>query len=52
MPTVPTGIAASIEIFTHDGISHYLLITGELFGPFPNQDAAIDAIPRALRSMD
>lgn len=44
-------ISVTIEIY-HNDEGWWLLITGELFGSYGSQDAAIDAIPGALRSME
>ena len=47
--TTPATIEANIQIFEQDG--HWLLISGEMFGPFTDEDQAIDAIPAALRRL-
>lgn len=45
-------IDARIQIYEKydDGMNWWLLITGELFGPYGTDEEAIDAIPDALRS--
>jgi hypothetical protein len=44
-------IEANIAVFPSEG-RFWLLIAGELFGPFENQDNALNAIPDTLRMLD
>lgn len=48
-------IHVNIEIFPQDDGTGsepwWVLATGELFGPFDNQDKAIDALPAIVRGL-
>lgn len=43
------SVDARVEIYFNQG-SWWMTITGELFGPYEDDEEAIDAIPGALRS--
>jgi hypothetical protein len=51
LPNSDASISATISIFEGEG-KHWLLIAGEMFGPFNTEDQALDAIPEALRGME
>jgi hypothetical protein len=43
--------SATIEVFTQGGADVYLNVSGELFGPYPDEGSALDAIPGAMDTL-
>ena len=42
-------LAGDFEVFTRDG-QHWLTVSGKLFGPYADEDAALAALPDAVKA--
>lgn len=49
-----TSVDAHVEVFHHDDTpnDHYVLITGEIFGPYSSEQDAVLAVGPCLLTME